>query len=132
LNKEKYYKVLFIISGLYDFILGFGFCFLYKWLFKTLLQQPLPQPPIYFQVCAAFIGLMGIGYFLVWKNLYRNVDLVIIGGGMKVIYILGAIWYSTYAIVPWALTLLAVSDIVFIILYIEFLRFAKVNKKVPV
>ena len=87
MDKEKYYKVLFIIAGIYDVILGFGFCFFYKWLFQTILHRPIPQPPIYFQVCAAFIGLIGIGYFLVWKNLYRNVDLVIIGGGMKVIYI---------------------------------------------
>ncbi len=131
MNKEKYYKVLFIISGLYDFILGFGFCFFYKWLFQTVLQRTIPQPPIYFQVCAAFIGLIGIGYFLVWKNLYRNVDLVIIGGGMKVIYILGAIWFSTYAIVPLALVLFGILDVVFLILFVEFLRFAKVNKKVP-
>jgi len=132
MDKEKYYKVLFIIAGIYDVILGFGFCFFYKWLFQTILHRPIPQPPIYFQVCAAFIGLIGIGYFLVWKNLYRNVDLVIIGGGMKVIYILGAIWFSTYAIVPLALVLFGMLDVVFLILFVEFLRFAKVNKKVPV
>jgi hypothetical protein len=132
MEKERYYKVLFIIAGLYDVILGFGFCFFYKWMFKTILQRPIPQPPIYFQVCAAFIGLIGVGYFLVWKHLYRNVDLVVIGTGMKVIYILGAILFSTYAIVPFALVLFGALDVVFVVLFIEFLRYAKVNKKVPV
>ena len=132
MDKEKYYKVFFIIAGLYDFILGFGFCFFYKWLFANVLLRQLPDPPIYFQVCAAFIGMIGIGYFLVWKNLYRNVDLVKIGTGMKIIYILGAILFSTYAIVPLALVIFGILDVVFIVLFIEFLRYAKVNKKIPV
>ncbi len=132
MEKERYYKVLFIIAGLYDFVLGFGFCFFYKWLHAHVLLRQLPDPPIYFQVCAAFIGMIGIGYFLVWKNLYRNVDLVKIGTGMKIIYILGAILFSTYAVVPLALVVFGILDVVFIIAFVEFLRYAKVSGRIPV
>jgi hypothetical protein len=131
MGKERYYKILFIIAGLYDFILGFGFCFFCSWLHQNVLLAQLPDPPIYFQVCAAFIGMIGIGYFLVWKHLYRNVDLVKIGTGMKLIYILGAIWFSTYAVVPMLLVIFGIIDVVFIIAFIEFLRYAKVNGKIP-
>jgi len=131
MGKEKYYRILFVIAGVYDLFLGAVFCFFYKWLYENVLLRPLPEPPIYFQVCAAFIAMIGIGYFLVWKNLYRNVDLVKIGAGMKLVYILGALWYSTYATVPLALLIFGVLDVAFIIVFIEFLRYAKVSGKIP-
>jgi len=35
-KREKYYKGLYLVGGLYDFILGFAFIFFYVGIFKML------------------------------------------------------------------------------------------------
>jgi len=131
MGKEKYYRLLYLIAGIYDFVLGGGFLIFYRPLHNLVLHRALPEPVIYFQVCAAFIAVTGLGFFYIYRNLYRNIDLAKIGIAMKMVYCVAAIWYATYAIVPLAFVIFGVCDAIFIILFIDFLRFAKASGKVP-
>ena len=131
MRKERYYKILYLVATIYNLVLGSAFCFFYRPLHKWILLQPLPEPPIYFQVCAAFIAVTGLGFYYIYRNLYRNIDLAKIGIAMQLVYCLGAIWYATYAAIPLALAIFGICDAVFIILFIDFLRFAKGSGKVP-
>lgn len=131
MKKERYYKLLYLIAAIYDSFLGTVFCFFYKPLFKYVLHRSLPEPPIYFQVCAAFIAVTGLGFFYIYRNLYRNIDLAKIGIAMKLVYCLAAVWHATYATVPLAFVIFGICDVIFIILFIDFLKFARASGKVP-
>lgn len=131
MKTERSFKNLFLIAAIYDIVLGGVFCLFYRPLYNLFFLQPVPEPHIYFQVCAAFIAVTGLGFLYIYKNLYRNIDLVKIGIAMKVVYCLAAIWYATHASIPIVLAVFGVCDAVFIIFFVAFLRFARASGKIP-
>ncbi|MFH1505747.1 MAG: hypothetical protein ABIE94_02045 [archaeon] len=123
-NKDGLFKVMFLIAGIYDFILGILFFFFYVPIY-TVLNITLPTYPSYLQMAAAFVIAMGIGYYLVYKNLYRNIDLVKLGIVYKAVYsALTAYFYFT-GVANIAFLWFAIIDAVFFVLFIWFLVYAK-------
>jgi len=84
-NKDSAFRILFLIAAIYDLILGFVFFFFYKPVF-AYFNITLPVYPMYLQMAAAFVMAMGVGYYFVYRNLYRNIDLVKLGIVYKFVY----------------------------------------------
>ena len=125
IKKENYYKSLFLVASIYDFILGIIFLFFYKPVFN-LLNIPLPLNPSYLSLSAAFVFVIGIGYYIIYKNIHVNRDLVIIGTIYKVAYVLVGLYYLLINLVPHMIFIvLALLDTVFGIMFIEFLNYTK-------
>lgn len=124
MNNTGTFRAIFLVAALYDFVLGIIFLAFYNSIF-SFLGITLPNYPMYLQLSAAFVVVMGVGYFFVYKNLYRNVDLVKLGIVYKLVYGTLAIYFYLLGLAHAIFFLFALIDIIFIGLFIWFLSFAE-------
>ena len=122
LKHEKAYRNLFLIAALYDFVLGFAFFFFLPFFFEEIYDIAAPIYPSLYQGGAAFVFVMGIGFYFVYRNMYRNVDIVKIGIAFKSVYTALAFYYVFFEEMPWVFSVFGVLDLVFIIFFILFMR----------
>ena len=123
-NKDMFFKVLFLIAAVYDLVLGFLFFFFYKPIF-SYLNIPLPVYPMYLQMAAAFVIAMGVGYYFVYLNLYRNVDLVRLGVVYKLAYGGLTSYFYFAGLAHITFFYFAVFDFIFLAFFLGFLNYAK-------
>ncbi len=127
-KKEEFFKGVFLVAAIYDLVLGAVFFLLYEPIY-AFLNISLPVYSMYLQMSAAFVFAMGVGYYFIYKNMYRNIDLVKLGIVYKVVYggLASYFYFSDLAnvIFFW----FAVIDVAFLILFIQFLMYAKSDKR---
>jgi len=122
LKKETFYRNLFLIAALYDFVLGFVFFAFWRPIFDHILNIPYPNYPAFYQAAAAFIFSMGIGFYFVYRNLYRNIDIVKLGIVFKLFYTGVAFYYVFVENMPGIFAVFGLLDLVFIAFFVFFLR----------
>jgi hypothetical protein len=122
LNNEGLFRNLFLVAALYDFILGFVFIVFWQPIFDNILKLPHPNYLAFYQAAAAFVFNMGIGFYFVYRNMYRNVDIVKLGIVFKVFYSTIAFYWVIAKGMPGIFAAFGLVDLVFIILFIIFLR----------
>ena len=122
LRREKFYRNLFLVAALYDFVLGFFFFAFWRLIFDHILNIPYPNYVAFYQAAAAFVFNMGIGFFFVYRNMYRNIDLVRVGIAFKLFYTGVAFYYVFVEKFPWIFSLFGFLDLVFVVFFIFFLR----------
>jgi hypothetical protein len=121
LGKYGFFRGVFLMAALYNTLLGAIFFLFYRPLFDWLGIE-LPYNTSYIHLTAAFVFVQGVGYWFVYRNMMRNVDLVKLGVIYKGIYSVLAIYYLVIgellnAIFAW----FAVFDVIFLALFIVFL-----------
>ncbi len=86
--REKYYRFLFSISAIYDFLLGVTSMFFAERAFAALgISDKLPAIRGYLTLLGAFVLVIGIGYFLIARgDLRQNADLILVGTLYKLAY----------------------------------------------
>jgi hypothetical protein len=122
-KKDKFFEKLFLVAAVYDFVLGILFFFFYRQIFN-LFNIAIPDFPAYLQMSAAFVIAMGIGYYFVYKNLYRNIDLVKLGVVYKFAYSSVVIYFYLTNLANLVFLWFAVFDIIFMLFFIWFLVYA--------
>jgi len=122
LKHEKAYQNLFLIAALYDFVLGIAFFFFLPFFFEEIYNIAAPIYPSFYQGGAAFVFVMGVGFYFVYRNMYRNVDIVKIGITFKSVYTALAFYYVFIENMPWVFSIFGFLDIVFIVFFVLFLR----------
>jgi len=125
LTKEGAYRNLFLVAALYDFILGAVFFVFWQPIFDNILNIPRPNNLVYlafYQGAAAFVFNMGIGFYFVYRNMYRNVDIVKLGIIFKIFYSAVAFYWVIVEGMPGIFALFGLVDLVFIAFFILFLR----------
>ena len=127
-KKDGFYKGLFLVASIYDLLIGLIFFLFYKPIYG-MFNITLPTFPMYLQMAAAFVIAMGVGYFLIFLNMYRNIDLVKLGVVYKATYagLTSYFYFANLANVTFFW--LAIIDIIFLILFINFLVYAAKDKK---
>ena len=123
----KYYRGLFLVSALYDLILGLAFVFFYQPIFK-LLSMNVPENPAYLTFSALMIALFGVLLFMIFLKIEGSRRLVLYSIGVKFIYIGTVLYYfllvgRDYVDLPFII--FAGLDFIFACLFIESLRFIK-------
>lgn len=86
-KRRRYYRGLYALATVYDVVLGIIFLFFATWAFEGL--DILDKYPVegYIQLIGAFVLVLGIGYFMIWRgDLWTNRDLVFIGALYKLAY----------------------------------------------
>jgi len=86
MNAKAIARATFLISSVYDFVLGIAFLLFYRIIFQYF-DIAVPQFPEYLHMSAAFVATLGIGYFFVYKNIDRNRDLWLLGILYKLVYV---------------------------------------------
>lgn len=121
LTNERLYRILFLIAALYDFILGFVFFAFMRFFLEDIFKLPLPNYPAFFQAAAAFVFVMGIGFYFVYRNMYRNIDIVKVGIVFKLVYTGLAFYHVFFKGMPWIFSVFGFLDLIFIVFFIFFL-----------
>ena len=121
LKNERLYRILFLIAALYDFILGFVFFAFLRFFFEDIFKLPLPNYPAFFQAAAAFVFVMGVGFYFVYRNMYRNIDIVKVGITFKLVYAGLAFYHVFLQGMPWIFSVFGFLDLIFIVFFVFFL-----------
>jgi uncharacterized membrane protein HdeD (DUF308 family) len=121
--REKYYRGLFTIAGIYDLLLGITFAFFPARAFAALgISEKLPAFGGYLTLLGAFVLVIGIAYFLIARgDLRRNRDLILVGTLYKLAYSGTAFYYWSQGNLPHLAfgALFGVADAVFLVLMAE-------------
>lgn len=125
--KEGYYKGLYLLAALYDIILGFGFLFFYKIIYDVLGMN-LPSNPAYLSMCAMLIGIYGILLFMIYQDPKNSRKGIIYVSLIKFGFVAVVLYYwlfmgNEYVDLPFRI--LAGVDLIFGLLFLESLKFAK-------
>ncbi len=116
------WRNFFLGAALYDLVLGAGFFFLYPQIF-TILNIQLPNNISYIHLSAAVVFVQGAGYWFVYKNPVRNLDMVRLGVLYKAAYAGLAFYYLAIGqLISPVFALFAVADIVFLLGFVQFIR----------
>ena len=121
LKNEKPYRTLFFIAALYDFILVFVFFAFLRFFFEDIFNMPYPLYPAFFQAAAAFVFVMGVGFYFVYRNMYRNIDIVKVGIIFKLVYTGLAFYHVFFEGMPWIFSVFGLFDLIFIAFFVFFL-----------
>lgn len=122
-TREKYYRGLFLISALYDVILGIVFTFFQTRAFGALgIREKLPEYGGYISLLGAFVFVIGVAYYLISRSdLRQNLDLILIGVLYKLAYCATVFYYALIGNVPHLIfvALFGVADLIFFVLMAE-------------
>lgn len=118
--KQDYYQKMFFIGAVWNWVATSTFVFGYKILFP-LFNMQLPVYPVFFLMFLGLCFAFGIGYFWVSQDLTKNHDIVRLGIIGKLIVFVGLTWAGITGQVHFIMIGPGVVDLVFAILYIEFL-----------
>ena len=122
-TREKYYRVLFTFSAIYDLLLGITFMFFAERAFAALnISDKLPAIRGYLTLLGAFVLVIGLGYFLVARGDFsRNADLILVGTLYKLAYSGTAFYYWFQGRLPHVAfgAIFGIADAVFFILMAE-------------
>ena len=121
--REKYYRLVFAISSIYDTVLGVVFAFFPRWAFNFLgIENKLPEFRGYLTLLGAFLFVIGVAYFLIARgDLGRNRDLVLVGTLYKLAYCVTAFGYFAAGTLPHFIFvgIFGIADLVFFVLMAE-------------
>ena len=123
---EKFYKKVFLIGALWNVAGGAVIVLFTGWIFSSANLTP-PTPSVYYYSWIALFVTFGIGYYMVYQDMYGNKNLVILGIigklGFAAVFLAGIAAMSGQ--IPLFFLIPVIGDLVFVVLYGMFLNFAK-------
>ncbi len=120
MKKEGFYRKLFLIAALWNWVAGVPFLFFYGPILQ-MLGENVPEPPLYLLITAVLLVLFGWGFYLVYLNLEKNRDFVKMGAIGKLLVFSIALAFAIKGDIQWASMGLFFVDPVFAVFFIEFL-----------
>ena len=127
MEKEKYYKLMFLIGSLWNIMGGvllFVLSFTIPSVF-TIAATPTPPTLLFYHAMVGMIITYGIGYFIVSRNITKNHGIIVIGSIAKLIFFLATVVFFFMGDVNFNIVTIGLGDLFFVILFVEFL----INKK---
>jgi hypothetical protein len=128
MQKANYYKNFFLISSLWNFAAGLlcwlGAIFMTDFLFD-LFEMPLPDSLFPFHVMFFFVIMLGIGYYIVSRDISKNRGIVQIGMWAKTGFFLITLITVLINEANYLVALFGLVDLIFAVLFFEFLHRTK-------
>ncbi len=119
--KREWIRPLFVVAGLYDFLLGAGFLFAWRAVYARF-GVTLPNHPAYIQVPALLIAIFGIGFGFVAQAPERNRDIIKLGIMLKLANALPELTYYAQGQMPAMWVPFAWIDLAFLLTFVAALR----------
>jgi hypothetical protein len=123
---EIFYRRMFLIGSLWNILGGILIIVFGNWIFATA-NLAFPDPPVYFYSWIALFMVFGIGYFMVYRDMYGNKNIVILGIlgklAFSAIFVVGMIAFRGQT--PAAFLIAVVGDLIFVVLFCMFLSLAR-------
>ena len=123
---EDFYRRMFLGGAIWNVAGGAIIVWLTGWIFASGHLSP-PEPWVYYYSWIALFVTFGIGYYLVYRDMYGNKNLVILG-------IIGKLSFSAIFIagmildpgkIPLFFLIPVIGDLIFVVLFWKFLNYAK-------
>ncbi|MFN3531508.1 MAG: hypothetical protein ACK41Q_03195 [Candidatus Brocadia sp.] len=122
---DSFFKRTFLIASLWN-LMGCAFLFFLPGLVFVSPSMGKPVPPLFYQSWLALAFVFGIGYYLVYKDMYANKSIVILGITGKTFFAtIFAVNMLLYPDIPKIFWGAVGGDAVFIILFLMFLAYAE-------
>ena len=118
--KEDYYRKLFYVGAIWNWMASFTFAVGYRILFP-LFGMELPVYPVFFLMFLGLCFVFGMGYYWVSCNIDKNYGIVKMGIIGKLIVFIGLFWAGITGQVHIILIGAGIVDLILAVLYIEFL-----------
>ena len=113
----KWLRILFVLSGIYDGVLGLAFL-----LWPNCLFEYFDVPPAnhmgYVQFPALLLIVFACLFFRVAMDPVKNRELILYGCGLKLAYCGTVFWHSAFGFMPPVWVFFAWADLVFLALFI--------------
>jgi hypothetical protein len=120
----KWIKPLFIVSGIYDLVLGAAFLLFSHAVFARA-GVALPDNTAYLHFPALLILLFAVMYLRIAGDPQGRRELIPYGMGLKVAYIVTVFWHQLHGGMPSLWIPWAWADLVFLLLFIAAWRSLK-------
>ena len=122
---EAFYKRVFFASALWNLVGGAFIIAATGWIFDSS-GVAIPFPAAYYYTWTAMILVFGLGYYCVYRDMFRNRDIVLMGVIGKTAF--SAVFLYYFVSYPGQIPVLFLipigGDLVFVVLFAMFLRFA--------
>jgi hypothetical protein len=118
--KQDYYQKMFLIGAVWNWAATVSFALGYKILFP-LFGMALPNYLVFFMMFLGLAFVFGIGYFWVSQDIHQNHGIVRMGILGKLFVFAALLWAWIAGEVPVIMVGPGIVDLIFAILYIEFL-----------
>ena len=120
-TKRKYYKLLFIIGAIWNFILALSY------LAQTFIGpvEFSGRALMYYQGFLISVLLFGVGYLIVGLDIKKNHGIVWLGAVGKVLVFGSFLANYLMGHLPLYLVLIGTGDLIFALLFFEFLFWSK-------
>lgn len=123
---ENFYRRMFLIASVWNIAGGAVIAIFGGWIF-AIGGVSFPAPPAYFHSWIALFMVFGIGYCMVYRDMYSNKNIVILGIigklGFAIIFAYNLIAYRNQ--VPTLFLIPLIGDLIFVVLFWAFLNFAR-------
>lgn len=124
MKKRDWYRFLFLIWGLWNINMAIVVLIFYQELFPVL-DMSLPSSPIWLQLFAWLVLIMGAGYLIMRRDLNKNHLLIMLGILGRFVSFSYFSWYFFSGQSNWMLLLMGIVDLVLALLAIEFLIYSR-------
>lgn len=123
---EGFYKRMFLIGALWNVLGGAFIVVSTGWIFSSS-HLTSPEPPVYFYSWIALFVVFGIGYYMVYRDMYGNKNIVILGmiGKLAFAVICIASMITFRGQIPRFFLIPVVGDLMFVVFFWMFLNFAR-------
>jgi hypothetical protein len=118
--REEYYKKMFFIGAIWNWVATLTFAIGWKFLFP-LFGMAFPNYLVFYMMFLGLAFVYGIGYFWVSRDISRNHDIVRMGIIGKMIVFVSMLLAWIGGEIPIIVVGSGVVDLIFAILFIEFL-----------
>lgn len=123
---ELFYRRVFLAGALWNVAGGAFIVLATRWVFSTAGLK-LPDPSVYYYSWIALFMTFGVGYYMAYRAPYDNKDIVVLGIIGKLafaaVFIGGMVVFR--AQIPRFFLIPVCGDLLFVILFWMFLRFAR-------
>lgn len=113
----KYYRWLFAAAVVWN-VLGSGALFLFRVPIFNLLGLPEPVYPIFVLLAFGYEVLFGFGYLMVYRDMFRNSDIILLGIPAKLLFGVLAVYYTVFGDLSKIFLPVGLGDLAFGLLFI--------------
>lgn len=110
-------KLLFIVAGIYDLVIGAAFFFFYDAIFTTLEMAPVGHPT-YAQFPSLLVAIFGVMFLQISTDPFRFRSMMPYGISMKAAFTGVAVWSHFTVGLPLLWVPVFVCDLIFLILFV--------------
>jgi len=122
--KENYYRKMFLIGAIWNWVATAPLFFGYK-MILPLYGMELPRYPVFLLLFSGLCFVFGIGYYWVSRDLSRNHGIVRLGIAGKLLVFVALSWASLTGQIHLLWISAGIVDLVFALLFMQFLSTVK-------